>query len=350
MNKTALSSFSAAEIEALIKDESPYRAKQIALAIRAGAASFAEMTMLPIALRKKLEENFLIYSSKVSRVINDNDGTIKAQIVLYDGLYVEAVLLTDGSDRMTACLSTQAGCPMACVFCKTGSIGFSRNLSAGEIIEQFYHLRSIAGRGQTLIGHEISNIVVMGMGEPLLNLEALCRALYILGGGFSMRRVTISTCGIVSGIFALAKECPAARLAVSVPSAEQSLRDKLMPACAAYPLVALKDALLFYSAAHRRRITIETVLFSGINTDKNAADALCEFANGLSALVQLIPWNPSAGLCLDGEPLKTPSRAEVMRFKSMLEERGIKTELRRKKGCEASAACGQLGTSVKSLS
>jgi 23S rRNA (adenine2503-C2)-methyltransferase len=345
IEKTALCGLKASEIAALLPNESAYRARQIADFLRAGVSTFNEMTSLPLELRSKLEDSFLARSTFVEQVFDGKDGTKKAQIRLIDGLFIESVLLGDGAGRATACISTQAGCAMGCVFCKTGSLGFKRNLGASEIVEQFYHLSSLclSSLCRDKYPVKISNIVIMGMGEPLLNLDELRKALLILGDSFSMRRVTISTCGITGGIRSLAENGPAARLAVSINSCEQELRDKLMPGCAVMPLGVLKKELLYYQSVYGQRITLETVLFAGLNTGKTAADALAEFAEGLSVLVNLIPWNQTSGFCLDARPLVTPDSKETLNFKTMLEKRGIKTYIRRKKGSDVSGACGQLG-------
>jgi 23S rRNA (adenine2503-C2)-methyltransferase len=224
---------------------------------------------------------------------------------------------------------------MGCVFCKTGLSGFTRNLDSPEITEQFYRIREFYP--------DISNIVFMGMGEPLLNLCELRRSIAALCRTRSPRRVTVSTCGIADGIISLADDGPAVRLAVSLTTAREDLRRRLMPVSRANPLPRLKEALLYHKARIGRRITLEVALLGGINVSAEDADAMASFARGLDVVVNLIPWNPVEGVLFDGSPLKEPSPEEIARFRAELEKRGLKTVLRRRKGRGLSSACGQLG-------
>jgi 23S rRNA (adenine2503-C2)-methyltransferase len=297
------------------------------------------MTDIPRDLREAWDKRFRIYTGEVSQSLRDEDGTVKLQLTLEDGARIEAVLLNDERGRNTACLSTQAGCAMGCVFCKTGALGPGRNLDAAEIVEQFYRLRAVPG--------DIDNIVFMGMGEPLLNLAALRRALGVLcapeGPGFSRRRITLSTCGIIRGIRDLGEGGPDIRLALSLTTAEQGLRNKLMPGSRANPLPALKEALVFYQEKTGQRLTLEAVLLGGINTRQQDADALARFAQGLDTVVNLIPWNPVEGLCFEGTPLREPAGGETDFFAELLEKRGLKVTRRFRRGRRISGACGQLG-------
>jgi 23S rRNA (adenine2503-C2)-methyltransferase len=331
--KPSLSGVPLAELEALLAPLPRYRAKQVFEWINAGCGSFEAMNNLPLALRSELDGRFVLRKTRVERTLDGTDAT-KLQIAV-DGGTVEAVILADGAGRQTACLSTQLGCPMACVFCKTGSLGLSRSLDSAEITEQFYHVRARRPA--------IGSIVFMGMGEPLLNLGELRRALGILCGLLSVRRITISTCGIVDGIVSLADSGPAVRLAVSLTTAREGLRKRLMPAAAKSPLSELKAALLYHQRKIGRRVTLEAALLGGVNTGAEDADALAAFADGLDAAVNLIPWNPVAGLSFDGKPLVEPSAAETARFRAALESRGLTTLLRRRKGRAICGACGQLG-------
>jgi 23S rRNA (adenine2503-C2)-methyltransferase len=301
------------------------------------------MSSLPLALRGELAGRFSLAASAVGSRHEDgpgaNGGAVKLGIRLADGAQIEAVLLTDGQGRRTACLSTQAGCPAGCVFCKTGSLGFSRNLSSAEIVEQFLFLR--AGGG-------IDNIVVMGMGEPLLNLPELRRALAVItdrrGMNFSRRRITVSTCGIVEGIIDLADNGPGVRLALSLTAGGEKLRRHLMPITARYPLREVKDALRYFQKKGGGRVTLEAVLLGGVNTRSEDAAALAAFAAGLEpVVVNLIPWNPVEGLKLAGEPLREPSAAETAAFLRQLAERGLKVTRRFHRGRGVCGACGQLG-------
>jgi 23S rRNA (adenine2503-C2)-methyltransferase len=322
----------------------PFRAKQIFRWIAGGARSFGEMSDLPLALREDLDRRFLIYSSAVTARLEDPGGAaVKLQIRLRDGVKIEAVLLADGGKdgppRYTACLSTQAGCPGGCVFCKTGSLGFLRNLDSPEIAEQFLFLRALVPG--------VSNVVIMGMGEPLLNLGELRRALSVLtapgGLALSPRRITLSTSGVAAGIRDLADQGPPVRLALSLTTADEELRQKLMPIGRANPLPALKDALRYFQRRGGGRLTLEAALFSGLNTRSADAAALIAFAEGLDAVVNLIPWNPVEGLEFEGKRLKEPSRTEIEDFTRRLKQGGLKVTRRFRRGRSIGGACGQLG-------
>jgi 23S rRNA (adenine2503-C2)-methyltransferase len=337
--KPVLSGFPPDLLRELLEPLPPYRARQIFRWISRGVPSFGEMTDLPLDLREELDRRFTLYTSGVSQTLRDQEGAAKLQITLADGARIEAVLLQDGEGRKTACLSTQAGCAMGCVFCKTGTLGFQRNLEAAEITEQFHHLRALGG--------DVSNVVIMGMGEPLLNLAELRRALAVLsapeGLGLSRRRITLSTCGIVQGIRDLGERGPDVRLALSLTAADEGLRERLMPVSRTNPLPALKEALGFYQEKTGQRLTLEAVLLGGLNTRPRDAEALARFARGLDAVVNLIPWNPVEGLCFEGEPLREPAAAETDFFADQLEKRGLKVTRRFRRGRSISGACGQLG-------
>jgi 23S rRNA (adenine2503-C2)-methyltransferase len=336
--KPVLSGYPLHELRELLSPLPSFRARQVFASIARGALSFKDMTALSLALREELETRFALYSSAVTAVLTDPDGTVKLQIALRDGLKIEAAILTDGGGRKTACLSTQAGCPMGCVFCKTGALGFSRNLDAGEMAEQFLHIR--------FMFPETANVVFMGMGEPLLNLGEIRRALAVLtdreGLGMSPRRFTLSTSGAGAGIRELADGGPGLRLAVSLTTADEALRKRLMPR--ANPLPALKEDLRYYQKKHPRRITLEAALLGGVNTRPEDAEALAAFAKGLNVAVNLIPWNPVEGLCFEGRPIREPGGREIARFTAQLETRGLKVTRRYRKGRGISGACGQLGS------
>ncbi|MDR1306940.1 MAG: 23S rRNA (adenine(2503)-C(2))-methyltransferase RlmN [Treponema sp.] len=334
----------------------PYRVEQIFSWISRGALSFDRMTDLPQAWRRELAGRFSIRGSRVSGRLDDPDGTSKLRFTLTDGAVIEAVLLASektGPDRepgrsYTACLSTQAGCPVGCVFCKTGSLGFLRNLDTFELTDQFLALSDLV-RERNGGSCRISHIVVMGMGEPLLNLAALRKALAILcdprGFGFSKRRITISTSGIRAGILELAEQGPEAELALSLTTAREDLRRRLMPGAGENSLEDLKEALKIYQEKTGRRITLEAVLLGGINTGAGDARALAAFAKGLKAAVNLIPWNPVPGLSFGGEKIREPPAAETGRFRRLLEQEGIQVTGRYRRGRGISGACGQLAGS-----
>ena len=337
--KVSLSGLFPEEIAKAIQLSPLFRAKQIYEWISKGAESFEQMTNIDKTTRKFLEENVLLRSSKVTEVLKDPDGTIKLQISLPDGLAIETVLLTDKEGRKTACVSCQAGCAMGCAFCQTGRLGLGRNLTAGEIVEEFFFMEKEAGT--------LDNIVFMGMGEPLQNLDAIRKAVEILtdkkGRGLSPRRITLSTCGLISGIYELAENGPFVRLAISLTTADPALREQLMPVSKGNPLPELKKAIKFYSEKTGKRITLEAALLSGQNTGLESAKRMTEFAAGLDAYINLIPWNPVQGL-----QFKTPSRKECEEFVKILQNANLKVNLRTRRGVKIGGACGQLGRSVAS--
>jgi 23S rRNA (adenine2503-C2)-methyltransferase len=299
------------------------------------------MNNLPLELRKELAERYTLRTHTGVQRQRGSDGTEKLTIQLADGAWVESVLLADTSKphtaRYTACISTQAGCPAGCVFCKTGA-AFLRNLDSGEIVEQLLLLRAIA---------DIANIVFMGMGEPLLNMTELRRALSVISGKggmrFSRRRITVSTCGIVQGIRDLADNGPAVRLAFSLTTADEGLRRRLMPITAGQPLGTVKEALRHFQDSGGGRITLEAVLLGGINTRGEDAAAMAQFARGIDAAINLIPWNPVKGLEFEGKPLREPSAEEIESFTRRLEALGLNVTRRYRRGRGVMGACGQLG-------
>jgi 23S rRNA (adenine2503-C2)-methyltransferase len=334
-----LSGLDSREIAQACGLEESYRAKQLYSWIAKGASSFEAMTNLPQELRSLLEQRFGgLRSSSVSSALEDEDGSLKLQIRLKDGAAVECVLLEDIEGRKTACLSSQVGCPMGCQFCRTGSLGFLRDLGPDEIMEQFYFLKERRGF--------ISNVVFMGMGEPLLNLRAVRKAVALLsdpeGIGMSLRKITISTSGIVPGILDLAEHGPRLRLAVSLTTADEALRTELMPVNKRWDLSALKAALLEYQAKTRERITLELVLLGDRNADRESAEKLLRWIGPLKAQVNIIPWNSVPGL-----PFKEPTKAQLKDFSEHLASRGLVCVQRMHRGRGVMGACGQLGDTLR---
>ncbi len=313
-----------------------FRGRQVFRWIASGAATFSDMTDLPVADRERLAINDL-YSSTVDASISSDDGSVKLKIKLADGAAIESVLLSDAEGRLTACLSTQVGCPMACAFCKTGTLGFLRNLGPDEMVEQYLHLAALRGRP--------SNIVFMGMGEPLVNLEALRKAITIFthpdGFAISRRKITISTCGIAPAIRDLADNGPHVRLAVSLTAATDVLRSALMPVNRSWNLAALKDALLYYQQKTGDRITLEAAIMGGENSSVASASAMADWIHPLNVQVNVIPWNPVPGL-----PYREPERGEAAAFEAELVRRGINAIRRARRGRGVSGACGQLGDTL----
>ncbi|MDX9959411.1 MAG: 23S rRNA (adenine(2503)-C(2))-methyltransferase RlmN [Spirochaetia bacterium] len=315
-----------------------FRGKQVFRWIVKGARSFDDMTDLPAAERERLATlTPRLYSSAVVETLADGDGSSKLKIRLDDGAAIEAVLLADHEGRLTACLSTQVGCPMGCTFCKTGTLGLLRNLRVDEIVEQYLHLAALGGKP--------SNVVFMGMGEPLLNLEALRPAIQILthvdGFNLSTRKITISTCGLVPGIMSLADEGPHVRLAISLTAATDELRDSLMPVNRRWNLEALKKALLYYQEKTGDRISLEAAIMGGVNSGIEGARAMAAWIQPLKVQVNVIPWNPVEGL-----PYRQPSREEVTSFETELERLGVNAVRRAKRGRGVGGACGQLGDTL----
>lgn len=336
-SKTCISGLFPDEICSVLDIQPAFRGRQIFQWISRGATSFQEMTNIDKATRENLEAKACIYSSSVTDILRDKDGTIKLQITLEDGRAIETVLLTDREGRKTACVSCQAGCGMGCKFCQTGTLGLGRNLNAGEIVQEFFMMEKEAGT--------LDNIVFMGMGEPMQNLGEIRKAIEILaskdGRNLSTRRITLSTCGLVKGIHELADKGPSIRLAVSLTTADPLLREELMPVSKANPLPELKKAIQYYTEKTGMRVTLEAALLSGKNTGKESASYLIEFASGLDAYINLIPWNPVPNL-----PFSTPSSSECHEFVHMLEQAGLNVNLRTRRGTEIGGACGQLGRSM----
>ena len=337
--KRALTGMAPAEIVGACSFREAFRGRQVYQWLSRGARDFSEMSDLAKRERDRLSALFpRIYSSEVSGELSDEDGSLKLQIRLHDGAAVECVLLEDIEGRRTACLSSQVGCPMACAFCKTGSLGFLRDLGADEIVEQLHHL--VKARG------EVSNVVFMGMGEPLLNLVELRKAIEIIsdaeGIGISKRKITISTSGVVPGILDLAAEGPAIRLAVSLTSAQDEIRSELMPINKRWNLAELKEALLAYQSATEERITLEAALMGGKNSGREAALALVSWARGLHVQVNVIPWNKVPGL-----PFTEPTRSELEDYLAVIQASGIEVTRRMRRGRGVMGACGQLGDTLR---
>jgi 23S rRNA (adenine2503-C2)-methyltransferase len=350
-----LAGFLPSELENMLLPLPRMRASQIYKWITRGVSNFDQMTDLPSSLREELKSRFRLYSSVVDSCHEDKSSS-KIVAALEDGLKIESVLLKDGKSRLTACLSTQAGCPAGCVFCKTGSLGFSRNLTAAEIAEQFLFLRmesskeaasKEAASKEAACGHGIDNIVIMGMGEPLLNLEELRKAISFFtdpnGINFSKRRITVSTCGICGGLFDLANNGPYIRLALSLVTADEPLRQKLMPIAADNPLEKIKQALAEFQSKSGCRVTLELPLLGGVNTRGKDAQSIARFAKGIDTVINIIPWNPAAGLEFEGKPLREPDKRETEDFVKQLESLGLKVTMRHRKGRSIMGACGQLG-------
>lgn len=334
--KISLAGLTPEEISSSLQLKPAFRAKQVYEWIAKGVESFDQMTNIDKATREKLDSSALLRSSSISQVLRDPDGTIKLQITLNDGRAIETVLLTDKEGRKTACVSCQAGCAMKCAFCQTGQLGLGRNLTAGEIVEEFLFMEKEAGK--------LDNIVFMGMGEPFQNLDEIRKAVAVLtdpkGRALSSRRITLSTCGLIKGIYDLANFGPKMRLAISLTTADEDLRNQLMPVTKGNPLPELKKAISYFIEKTGKRVTLEAALLSGKNTGKESAERLIDFARGLDVYINLIPWNPVPGL-----DFETPSPEETRNFVRLLENANLNVNLRTRRGEKIGGACGQLGRS-----
>ena len=309
------------------------------------AESFADMTDLPRGLRGDLEADFRIWTTTVAVHQRADDGTEKLLLELADGQRIECVLLREGDgDRRTVCISSQVGCAMGCVFCASGIDGVVRNLTTGEIVEQLLRLALL------LPVHErLSHIVVMGMGEPLANLDALLPALAEAqdpeGLGISQRRITISTVGLPQAIDRLCAANPGYHLAVSLHAADDDLRTRLVPVNKAIGLAEVMAAADRYWETSGRRLTFEYVLLGGVNDSPDHAERLACLLGGRAALVNVIPYNAVAGM-----PWKEPTTAARERFLDVLRGAGVNVQVRRRKGARIDAACGQLRRIAAKLS
>jgi 23S rRNA (adenine2503-C2)-methyltransferase len=314
-----------------------YRARQVLdWVIRRRAESFEPMSDLPRALRQQLDAEWTVFGTRVAYHDVAPDGTDKLVVECRDGRRIECVLMAEGP-RRTICISTQVGCGMGCVFCASGLKGVERNLSAEEIVEQVLHLRNLLPPEET-----ITHIVVMGMGESLANLDNLIAALDRIcspddGLGISQRRVTISTVGLPAKIRKLAELDRQYHLAVSLHAPTEDLRNELVPVNEAVGLTAVMEAADAYFERTGRQITYEYVLLSGINDRPADAKALARLLAARRSHVNLIPYNPVAGL-----PYGRPEPEAVDRFVGTLRERGISVTVRKTKGRAIDAACGQL--------
>jgi 23S rRNA (adenine2503-C2)-methyltransferase len=297
---------------------------------------FQRMTDLPGLLRTRLAEEFRLWTTRVVRTRQAKDGTRKLLLELDDGQQIEGVLLRDEKEHRTICISTQVGCAMGCTFCASGLEGVVRNLTSGEIVEQMLQLKRLLDQGERL-----SHVVVMGMGEPLANLDRLLPALAIASGadglGISARRITISTVGLPAAIRRLADADHQYHLAVSLHAPDDELRNRLVPANRKVGIQAILAAADDYFQRTHRRVTYEYVLLAGINDQREHADRLVGLLQGRPALVNVIPYNP-----VDGLPYRTPRAEVTARFAETLRTGGLNVQVRHRKGERIDAACGQL--------
>jgi len=303
--------------------------------------TWSEMTNIPLALRTSLTSAYPIRIPEVVEVNGSKDTTCKYLLRLHDGELIETVLIPaspalygEESDRRTLCVSSQVGCAYGCKFCASGLDGWKRNLNPDEIVTQLLLAEKISGE-------RINNLVFMGMGEPMANYSNLIRAISILnspwGVGLGARKMTVSTSGLVPQIRELADQTLQVRLAVSLHGASDTVRSQIMPVNQKYPIAELMDACSYYCERKKQMITFEYILIGGMNDSPSEARLLADRARNIRAKINLIPYNTVEGL-----PWKRPSEAVQEEFLAILHHRGIAATIRREKGHDIEAACGQL--------
>ena len=302
---------------------------------REGETEFAGMTDLSLPFRRLLGERATIGKLKMVDSVRAGDGTIKTIWDIGVGGHVESVLIPD-DDRLTLCVSSQAGCPVGCRFCATGLNGFRRKLTSGEIYDQY-----LLTRKKLTENTIITNVVFMGMGEPLLNYRNLLKSIETFtsqfGGGFAAKRITISTVGYVNGIRKLADDNPRLGLAISLHSANEKKRRLLIPIAKRFSLKMLKEAALYYAGKADDRVTFEYLLLRGINDSAEDAAMLANFVKGIPCKINLISYNEVAG-----SGFAAPDESRIMAFRDYLYPRAPVVTIRKSKGTEIAAACGQL--------
>lgn len=320
--------------------EKPYRARQLYQSIyRRRITGFDQMTELPKTLRRILEDRARITKTQVRDVFRSLDGTRRFLLTLGDGREVEAVFMPE-TRRDTICISSQVGCPLACDFCMTGVLGLKRNMTASEIVSQVVVvLNEVYGPGAET-PHR-TNLVMMGMGEPLLNYDNVIKSIKIFadqeGLSIAARHVTLSTAGIVPRIYDLAREEVRPQLAISLTAANDELRDRLFPINRKYPLSELIEACRLYPLKERERLTFEYVMLAGVNDSDRDARELVRLLSRVKAKVNLIPHNPAPEL-----PYLASSMDRIVGFQKVLTDAALPSFIRRPRGQDISAACGQL--------
>ena len=321
-------------LERSLASEPAFRARQVWRWSARGAAGYAEMTDLPAPVRARLDAHVPFSTLRVVREARASDGTVKALFHTHDDRPVEAVLMRYRDGRRSLCLSSQSGCPLTCTFCATGRMRFGRNLTTSEILDQALHFRRV---------EPVDHAVFMGMGEPLLNLDAVLAACERLPSiGIAHRRTAVSTVGWLPGIERMAREGPPVRLALSLHAADDALRSELMPVNERYPLADVLDACRSWARARRQRVFVEYLMLAGVNDRYEQAVALARILEPRQAFkVNLIPYNPTPAASA-GPELQGSTPAAIDAFRAALAERGVPATVRLTRGREIAAACGQL--------
>lgn len=334
LNQTPLQAQASLETFLRENGEPLYRVKQIVPGLwQTPVRSFADLTTLPKSLRELLEDTFELPQLSLDVVQTSSDGTEKYLFKMHDGQSIETVAIPD-KGRLTLCISSQAGCALQCSFCATGAMGFSRNLDVYEIAGQVREVNMLrASQGK----ERVTNIVFMGMGEPLMNWKAVGPTLSILnspdGIGIGARHITVSTVGILPGIVALSERPEQFRLAISIHAPNDELRHQLMPINTKYPLKEVIDAAREFD----RRVTFEYVMLGGVNDQTEHAEELADLALDCRAFVNLIPLHPG------GAGSFTPTTpADIRSFANRIRNRGVEVAIRKSRGMDIAAACGQL--------
>jgi len=324
----------------LLEGEPRYRVDQVWAALHSPRIDPSEWTELPAAMRAMIAERLPTQLEAVKESHADDAQTVKTLWRLDDGGLIESVLM-HYPDRSTLCVSSQVGCAMGCSFCATGQAGFTRHLTTGEIVEQVARARAAS----QATNRRLSNVVFMGMGEPLANEPNLWPAIETIHHEYelSARHITVSTVGMIPGIRLLAERPLPVTLAVSLHAADDATRTRLVPINSRYPIADLMDACKFYLAKRRRRISFEWALIAGVNDTREQAEALADLCRQLRPIahVNLIPLNDTPGY-----PVRGSARSVVDAFRAILEGRGVSATVRRTRGDDIAAACGQLAASV----
>ncbi len=337
MGKIDIKSMTLAELQQLLKDEfgePKFRAKQLFKWLQSGVTDFEQMTNLSKELRQKLEEKTYIANTYIERkLVSKIDGTVKYLYRLHDGEYIESVLMKY-NHGYTVCISTQVGCRMGCSFCASGQNGLFRNLTASEMLSQIM----TAAYDNSI---RVSNVVMMGMGEPLDNFENTIRFLQLVsnedGLSIGLRHISLSTSGVVSGIYKLAEYNFPITLSVSLHSAINDVRSKMMKVNNKWNVEELLKACKDYQSVTTRRISFEYALINGVNDSSLAAETLAEKLKGIMCHVNLIPANP-----VNETDFVKPNAENIKKFQKLLEKHGLTVTVRRTLGADINASCGQL--------
>jgi len=336
MEKADLKGMDRAELESFAKELGlePFRGRQIFRWIyQEWARDFGSMTDISKAIRQKLSDSAVISELNRVQMLESIDGSVKFLFRLYDGPYIESVLIPE-RDRVTLCISSQAGCPAKCAFCATGKLGYKRNLTSGEIVDQFIQAQKMSAR-------RISNIVFMGMGEPMLNLDNVLKACRIVnddyGPALSQKKITISTVGIVRGMKKFVVAAKKLGLALSLHSADEEVRQSIIPVARKNSLAEIMAEAKRYTELTGRRISFEYLLLGGINDSIPAAKKLVKLIHGIPCKINLMRYNPVEGL-----PFHRPREEDVQRFQDYLMPRVYAITIRESRGIDIKGACGQL--------